>query len=214
MMYMLRVFQIFFMLMLSATAIAQQAFEGSIMLSILNKHTGESGSVEWKVKNPDHYMGFSTHAGNENLRYAILIKNGNAFLLSEVHGHGTVHDIDLSAAKASQGDIMASRVVKTEETSIIAGQKARKILIYGNKTSTVCWVSEDHLLAALQIPSVLSRTGVMGAMQRNNINGFPLEIITMDESGEIIYSQSVTAILPSIISADSFELPPHYQRVK
>jgi len=193
-------------LVLFATSIFAQSFEGAINFDILNGSTGEKGTMAWLTKNGKHRMDYKTVLEGQEMEYSVFMtENSNELVVVTINnGQPFVTKLDLNSIQNNIKGLEEARLEKSNEKSILAGYNANKIIFKSPYFKAICWISDDSDLKNLKMPKALSKVGMNVLFEKNNISSFPIEVLAKDEEGNIVFIQSVISVDKKTIQDNIF----------
>lgn len=193
---------------------AQSAFEGEIRLTTTNKDLNETANVTWLMKGNQHKMVFNTTTKGEPYSYTLIFSatDINATMLAEVKGQKAQYSVPLNAI-ANPAMAMYYKIVETEQTGNVAGYATKQYVIESPGKTTMCQAAEVKGLKVMDFPVMLRAGGVMKAFADKNYTAIPLNITTLDsKTGEVLFSQNVTAITARPISENEFVIGAEWKK--
>jgi hypothetical protein len=194
-------------MMLSFSAIAQNAFEGEIRVTTSNKDLNETATVNLMLKGGNTKMVFNTVTKGEAYTYTIIINANNslnAVMLTEVQGKKARYDIPLSSLN-NPALAIYYKFTETGVTESAIGYTTNQVVIEAPGTTTMCKVADVKGLKPADLPLLFKMGGVMKAFADKNYNGIPLSITTLDSrTGDIKFTQNIDSITPRPIGDNEF----------
>ncbi len=195
---------------LSTTSVFAQNFEGIIIMSVTNAEKNDNAEIVWKMKGEKSRLEYSGKAGDRNYNYILLLSTSEAKakILTEANGQKVVYTVGIPS---SQNDnVRYIDHTFTSSNKMIDGFQAEQVTLKAADRRTVCWVSKDAPLTSEMLPSALKANGVFNYFSLHKIKGIPLEMETIDATGNIIFSQKISSIKPAAISENEFTIGSEY----
>lgn len=195
---------------LSATSVFAQNFEGIIKMSITNAEKSDNAEIVWKMKGDKSRLEYVGKAGDRSYNYVLLLNNAEAKakILTEANGQKVVYTVGIPS---SQNDnVRYVDHIFTSSNKMIDGFLAEQVTLKAADRRTVCWVSKDSPLTVEMLPSALKANGVFNYFSIHKIKGVPLEMETIDASGNVIFSQKISSIKPVTVNENEFTVGSEY----
>jgi len=200
----------FILLSLFANEVLAQSFEGIVELNTTNSEAKDYSQVKWMLKDGNHKLEVTGTADGKAYKTNIffLKNNSNVHIITNIDGQTAKYSVPVSSLHTDDNNGIAT---KTGESKKIMGFISYKYQILTQKGVTTCWVSNNTGLDLKSFPPTLLSKGVIGILAQNGISGVPLEILSRNQAGEIVYSQIVTSISTTSVNDNQFTVPTDAQ---
>jgi hypothetical protein len=188
---------------LPLSSIAQNAFEGVIEMKTLKAKGNENDDVKWFVKGGNVKISVNSTYDKGSLKYDLVLTQGSstAKFVTNYNGEDVVFDGKPNGAASATGAAVAT-FHKTNETREILGHKC--YLAKDDRGLTTVWVCDDCGIDLSKMPSVVQQ-GDLSPLIASGITGLPMQITSMDEQGNMLFSQTVTGINASPVDNAAFD---------
>lgn len=121
----------------------------------------------------------------------------------------TVPVTDIQPDKSK--DYSRVKTQKTGEQKVISGMKCEKIVATTNKSVTEIWVTQEFTPDYFLSFPYFRNSAELNALYDGGIKGFPLESVTKDLSGQILYSYTLISAENTNLSETDFKVPSEYE---
>lgn len=108
-------------------------------------------------------------------------------------------------------DYTRIRTEKTGEQKTLGGKKCEKLIARTNKSVTEMWVTTDFAPDYFLSFPFFRNSAELNALYDGNIKGFPMESVTKDLSGQVIYSYTFVSATDVNFTPADFEVPAEYE---
>lgn len=185
------------------TTLAQNAFEGVLEMKTIRAKNGETNDVKWFVKDGNVKISVNSTYDKGSLKYDLVLTQGSntAKFVTNYNGQDVVFDGQSNAAAAASST-GAATFHKTNETKEILGHKC--YLAKDDRGLTTVWVCDDCGINLNDMPNVV-KNGDLAPLLASGITGMPFQITSIDEQGNVVFSQTVSSITPSHIDNSTFD---------
>lgn len=200
--------------LIGMSGFAQSLFEGELRLTTANKELNETAQVTWLMKGNKHKMVFNTNTKGEPYSYILIFSSTdvNATMLAEVKGQKAQYSVPLNAI-TNPAMALYYKIVETDQTGNVAGYATKQYVIESPGKTTMCQAAEVKGLKPMDFPLMLRAGGVMKAFADKNYAAIPLNISTLDsKTGEVIFTQNVTAITARPVSESEFVVGAEWKK--
>lgn len=192
-----------------ATLYAQGDFEGVMTMDTYNGEIDETAAVTWYIKGDMHKMRFNSSVKDTAYGYTLIMRDGNTKMLTDLENGKFVYDIPANAK--AQNNMAGAKLTATDNTKEIAGYACTEYVAeFGDKTIEA-WIAEDFPVSFASLSPLMKAEGVLNVMKRSGIKGLPLAYTLTDGAGNVISSQTVTAVTPKMLASSEFDVPPGYK---
>lgn len=194
-------------------------FEGIFQIHIVSyyKDVPDSQYCTWMFKGKQVKMTADIHAQKVHMKlnYVPSLENKKVLLYNEVaapDGKKYASWLNMNQIQVDSGKFaLRIQVEKTDESEKIAGVQCNKYIVRTDKEVLELWLypCDIHLEPILQyFPNTCFR-----ALVKENIQGFPLRVLTKDFGGSILEKWETTRVTAEKVSSESFVLPAGYDLV-
>ncbi|MDB5281355.1 MAG: hypothetical protein JWO06_430 [Bacteroidota bacterium] len=116
-------------------------------------------------------------------------------------------------AKSIQSNLNVSRVSvnRTGETKTLMGMLCEKVIVKTNKTITEMWVTKDFKADYYKYYAFFQSSYELMGLSEESLQGFPLESVTKDLTGNVITSLNLTSAKSSDLTSADFNVPADYK---
>lgn len=103
---------------------------------------------------------------------------------------------------------------KTSEQKTIGGKKCEKLIARTNKSITEMWVTTDFTPDYFLSFPFFRNSAELNALYDSNTKGFPMESVTKDLSGRVIYSYTFVSATETNFTPADFQVPAEYEKAE
>lgn len=193
-------------LVLVANSTTAQNFQGEIVMTVSNPALQEETVVQWVTANGNHKLTMNGTAGGQSFSYVVLLLQGesNVRLLTDIGGQKAMFVTPISVAVPVNKPLGSAIVTVGDGSTSLAGYNCKKYTVESAEGAATVFVTDQVSLNVQDLPALLQKHSIFATLSANNISGMPLSIISRGADGKVTFSQTVTSIKPTTVSASEF----------
>ncbi len=182
------------------TSIAQNSFEGKIVLRAENSETKEVSDITWYMKNGQHLLTYVNTGSGVNNTYSLLSKEGKLEMINE---RGRV-SIPGSGIKKPDFDFTTYKLVNKEGNKMLNEFMCVKYTIESGNYIAQVWMADDADLNIADFPEVM-QSSLLSACDKLHLGGIPVQIKISDKTGKVLFLQTISYIMPAKVDDAKFK---------
>ena len=174
------------------TGFSQNDFEGKLEMQA---NDGLSNTmIEWLIKDGKHLLQYDIKSEHYNASFSVLCQNGEVKIIS----NGAEMPIKPSQL-ASKHNLRNATIVKEEKNLKLNGFNCRRLSMEADHFKAELWLTEIPGFSVSDFPQFMQ-------MNLPEIGtSVPVKWIIRDHNGNLLNSQTITAISAEAVSFPSFE---------
>lgn len=181
---------------ISVSVFAQSGFEGVITYNTTNASIKEKATVTWYHKNGNNLMEFDSKAGDEIMKYEMIMDSNSETVYLKANGGGQ----EISGIQPEEIYTAATFVRKMQTKE--GDYECEMLMFKSNGNDLTYWVTNDVGLSYKALPKLM----------RNNMpkmagisDGFPLKMELRDMNGNLLRSQEVISVEKKPVDDSKFK---------
>ncbi|NTW34112.1 MAG: DUF4412 domain-containing protein, partial [Bacteroidetes bacterium] len=174
----------------SYVANAQNSFEGELLLRTENCIKGykEDASITWYIKNDKHRMDYNIE-GKYSISYTITVNNNVANMYSKKEGKNIITPLTLNPT-----DVVTNYTINSTDKNVkLASFTCTKYNLTLPDGTLEIWLAEKTQLTIKSFPAFM-QNAYLKIISGLDSQAFPVKIVKNDNSGKLVFSQTITSI--------------------
>lgn len=182
------------------TSFAQGSFEGKIVLRSENGETKEISDITWYIKNGQHLLNYVNSGTSASGNYSLLSKGGKTEILNE---QGRLEIVEGSIKKPDY-DFSSYKLLNKEGNKMVNEFACIKYTIESGNNVAEVWMANDADIHIKDFPSVM-QSSLLNVCDNLHQGGIPVQLFIKDKAGKLLFSQTISYIMPCKVGDDKFK---------
>ncbi|MGE0636475.1 MAG: hypothetical protein AB7G44_07210 [Bacteroidia bacterium] len=182
------------------TSFAQSTFEGKIVMRSENGATKEVSDITWYMKNGQHLLSYVNSGTSSSGNYSLLSKEGKLEMLNE---KGRL-EIPAGSLKKPDFDFSTYKLLNKEGNKMLNEFMCVKYMLESGNNVAEVWMANDADVHIRDFPEVM-QSSLLTVCDNLHQGGVPVQIIVKDKTGKLLFSQTISYIMPCKVGDEKFK---------